>query len=80
MLAAEALGALGWPVAIKWPNDLVLETHTGPRKVAGILLEERGGTLLAGIGVNVASHPPAETLRAGAALEAASLAEGGRDS
>lgn len=78
LLAAEALGALGWQVRIKWPNDLVLEVQGAPRKVAGILLEERGGILLAGIGVNVLSHPPADALRAEAALPAASLAEGGQ--
>lgn len=77
VLAAEALGALGWDVAIKWPNDLILETAAGPRKVAGILLEERAGVLLAGIGVNVASKPPEETLRPDAALGACCLAESG---
>lgn len=74
VLAAEALAALGWRVAIKWPNDLVLQAAMGPRKVAGILLEERGGILLAGIGVNVASAPPRAALRADAALEAGCLA------
>ncbi|MBD5417581.1 MAG: biotin--[acetyl-CoA-carboxylase] ligase [Desulfovibrio sp.] len=78
LLAAEALAALGWQVRIKWPNDLVLISGDTPRKVAGILLEERGGVLLAGIGVNVVSHPPAEALRAEAALEATSLAESGK--
>ncbi|MDE6735024.1 MAG: biotin--[acetyl-CoA-carboxylase] ligase [Desulfovibrio sp.] len=77
LLAAEALGALGWQLRIKWPNDLVLIGGDTPRKVAGILLEERGGVLLAGIGVNVVSHPPAEALRAESALEATSLAESG---
>lgn len=75
VLAAEALEALGWRAAIKWPNDLILETAAGPRKVAGILLEERGGVLLAGIGVNVASRPPQERLRPDAALGAGCLAE-----
>lgn len=75
VLAAEALAALGWRVAIKWPNDLILETAAGPRKVAGILLEERGGVLLAGIGVNVVAHPGAAALRPDAALGAATLAE-----
>lgn len=75
LLAAEALGGLGWPVRIKWPNDLVLTAGEVPRKVAGILLEERGGVLLAGIGVNVVSHPPAGALRPGTALCAGSLAE-----
>lgn len=82
VLAAEALGALGWRAAIKWPNDLILDTAEGPRKVSGILLEERGGVLLAGIGVNVASAPSRDALRPGAALEATCLAEnaaGGRD-
>lgn len=78
LLAAEALAQLGWPVRIKWPNDLVLDVAGGARKVAGILLEERGGILLAGIGVNVVSHPPAEALRADAALPAAALAECGK--
>ena len=75
VLAAEALEALGWRAVIKWPNDLVLENAAGPRKVAGILLEERGGVLLAGIGVNVAARPPQEALRPGAALDAGCLAE-----
>ncbi len=77
LLAAEALGALGWHVRIKWPNDLVLHMAGVPRKVAGILLEERGGVLLAGIGVNVASRPPDAALRPDAALGAACLAESG---
>ena len=75
VLAAEALEALGWRSAIKWPNDLILESAAGPRKVAGILLEERGGVLLAGIGVNVATRPPQDALRAEAALAATCLAE-----
>lgn len=75
VLAAEALEALGWRVAIKWPNDLILESEAGPRKVAGILLEERGGVLLAGIGVNVVARPPQDALRAEAALAATCLAE-----
>ena len=78
LLAAEALDALGGQGRIQWPNDLVLEVQGAPRKVAGILLEERGGILLAGIGINVLSHPPAEGLRIEAALPAASLAEGGQ--
>lgn len=77
VLAAEALGALGWPVRIKWPNDLVLHIGGLPRKVAGILLEERGGVLVAGIGVNVVSRPPDGDLRPDAALGAACLAESG---
>lgn len=73
LLLACALRAAGWPVLLKWPNDLVLSLPEGPRKLAGILLEERGGVLLAGIGVNVSFAPPDNALRADAALRAASL-------
>ena len=74
-LLAEALAMDGWQVRLKWPNDLVLcASEADPRKLAGILLEERGGVLLAGIGINVRCSPPAEQMRADAALEATSLA------
>ncbi|MFT4301655.1 MAG: biotin--acetyl-CoA-carboxylase ligase [Desulfovibrio sp.] len=73
-LLAEALRVLGWPVQLKWPNDIVIEDEEGQhRKLAGILLEERGGILLAGIGINVDFSPPIEVLRAGAAMEATCL-------
>ena len=84
--AAPAVGALlagalahdGLHVRLKWPNDLVVfgaddGADNGPRKVAGILLEERGGVLMAGIGINVCWAPPAEQMRADAALEATCL-------
>ena len=81
--AAPALGALlcealrqdGWPVRLKWPNDIVVcKKGAPPQKLAGILLEERGGVLLAGIGINALWAPPAGLMRADAALEATSLA------
>ena len=56
MLAAT-LGKLGFAVRLKWPNDLVVQDGDAPAKVAGILLEERAGVLLAGIGINVAWAP-----------------------
>jgi BirA family biotin operon repressor/biotin-[acetyl-CoA-carboxylase] ligase len=40
-------------IAVKWPNDVLLEG----RKVAGILLETAGEALAVGIGVNLKSHP-----------------------
>ena len=74
MLLAEALAQDGWQVRLKWPNDLVVcGAGNQPQKVAGILLEERGGVLLAGIGINVCWAPPAEQMRADAALEATCL-------
>lgn len=56
-LLQRALAALGAVVEVKWPNDLL----QGGRKVGGILLEERGGVVLAGVGLNFAHAPgPAE--------------------
>lgn len=75
LMLAAAFAELGLSVRVKWPNDLVADTADGPCKVAGILMEERGGVLCAGIGINVAWRPERESLRAGAALSAACLAE-----
>lgn len=58
-LFAEALSGLGEAVHVKWPNDLLCND----RKVAGILVEERVGCVLAGIGLNLASAPGPEELR-----------------
>lgn len=70
------LRSLGYPCLLKWPNDIVLpDEGQGAAKVCGILLEERGGVLMAGIGVNVAHCPADDELRAGAALRAGSLAD-----
>lgn len=75
LMLAEAFTALGVTVRIKWPNDLVVESLDGPCKVAGILMEEKGGILCAGIGINVIWRPERDFLRAGAALPAARLAD-----
>jgi BirA family biotin operon repressor/biotin-[acetyl-CoA-carboxylase] ligase len=58
---AEALGDFGWPLAIKWPNDLL---YAGG-KAAGILLEARRGLLLAGVGLNLQAPPPEVERRPG---------------
>jgi BirA family biotin operon repressor/biotin-[acetyl-CoA-carboxylase] ligase len=49
---AEALDAARRPAAIKWPNDVLLDS----RKVAGILAEGRPqeGWIVLGVGINVA--------------------------
>jgi len=41
------------PLMLKWPNDLL----SGQAKLAGILLEREGDTVIVGIGVNLAHHP-----------------------
>ena len=70
-LFCRAFNALGWKLQLKWPNDLILER----RKLGGILLEERNGVLMAGIGLNINSAPPEDLLRAGHAISATALCE-----
>ncbi|WP_183407057.1 biotin--[acetyl-CoA-carboxylase] ligase [Nocardioides marmorisolisilvae] len=64
LAAADGVrSASGLPVAVKWPNDLLVPTPDGGQgKIAGILLERvsgPGGRALAliGIGINVALGP-----------------------
>ena len=61
---AHALSSLGFSPRLKWPNDVLLDTPDGLRKVAGILTEMssegeriRHVVLGVGINVNVASFP-----------------------
>ncbi|MCR5813459.1 MAG: biotin--acetyl-CoA-carboxylase ligase [Desulfovibrio sp.] len=68
-----ALQALGISAKIKWPNDLVSEEQKTPAKLGGILLEERGGIVLAGIGINLCSCPDPASLRQDHVLPATSL-------
>ena len=37
---------------IKWPNDIIARTEAGDRKLSGVLIEQRMGLCLIGIGVN----------------------------
>lgn len=66
---ADALYDRGFAARVKWPNDLLL----GDRKVGGILVEERGGSIVAGVGLNLVSAPDASALRRDHAAPAASL-------
>jgi BirA family biotin operon repressor/biotin-[acetyl-CoA-carboxylase] ligase len=53
--ALESLTGLGPALALKWPNDLLLNGG----KLSGILLESGGdGVLALGIGVNLRQAPP----------------------
>jgi BirA family biotin operon repressor/biotin-[acetyl-CoA-carboxylase] ligase len=49
--AAEACGR---DVRLKWPNDLLLDGH----KLGGILVENRAGKAVCGIGINLTWAPP----------------------
>jgi BirA family biotin operon repressor/biotin-[acetyl-CoA-carboxylase] ligase len=72
-LLAEAFELRGIRLLLKWPNDLLLCLPEGNGtsrgvlvgKAGGILLEERAGALIAGIGINVASAPFRGQIRAG---------------
>lgn len=59
---------------LKWPNDILLRGG----KIAGILLEREGGSIIAGIGVNLAAAPALADRRAGALRDVGPVAD--RDS
>lgn len=75
LLLAESmrtvLESLGLAASIKWPNDLLI----GGKKVGGILMEEKSGIVIAGLGLNLISAPPPHELRHPLALPAGSLRE-----
>jgi BirA family biotin operon repressor/biotin-[acetyl-CoA-carboxylase] ligase len=56
---AEVLRSLGADIRIKWPNDLL---QFG-RKVGGILIEERKGVVVLGLGINLVDSPADEMMR-----------------
>ncbi len=62
LAVAEALRPAAGPLSLKWPNDVL----AGGRKIAGILCERRGDSIIAGIGVNVKEtrFPPEIAARA----------------
>jgi BirA family transcriptional regulator, biotin operon repressor / biotin---[acetyl-CoA-carboxylase] ligase len=72
-LMLEGLSERGFELRIKWPNDLLLEG----RKVGGILVEEKQGVCLAGVGINLSSVE-LPSPGAGAAAAAGSLDQAGR--
>jgi BirA family biotin operon repressor/biotin-[acetyl-CoA-carboxylase] ligase len=77
LATAEAIEeTTGLAAQLKWPNDVLV----GGRKVAGILLEAAEGSVVAGIGINVAQREdelPAET-RVRATSLCVELASAGR--
>ncbi|MDR1360311.1 MAG: biotin--[acetyl-CoA-carboxylase] ligase [Deltaproteobacteria bacterium] len=71
-LLAAALRRLGFPLLLKWPNDLLSEEQS---KVGGILLEEREGALLAGLGLNLVEAPLCGQMRSESAILAGILSK-----
>jgi BirA family biotin operon repressor/biotin-[acetyl-CoA-carboxylase] ligase len=53
LAAADTVAIYAENVALKWPNDVLLNGH----KVAGILLESFGNALAVGFGINLAHAP-----------------------
>jgi BirA family transcriptional regulator, biotin operon repressor / biotin---[acetyl-CoA-carboxylase] ligase len=75
LLAGVALGralrqAAGVDVVLKWPNDVL----TGGSKLAGILAEQAGDSIVVGIGLNVGAAPADLAAARPGALPATSLA------
>ena len=68
---AEGLEARGIELKIKWPNDLIV----AGRKVGGILVEQRGGYGLVGIGINLAWAPDDSLLRLDGGMPATKLSD-----
>lgn len=64
-MLAHALTEYGAQLRIKWPNDLIAFDSKRQEwiKFCGILLEERQKIVIAGIGINLVSAPPEESLR-----------------
>jgi BirA family biotin operon repressor/biotin-[acetyl-CoA-carboxylase] ligase len=69
----KAFSKLGVNMLLKWPNDLVM----GNTKVGGILMENKGNAIVAGIGLNLLSSPDKNELRKDNAIPAASLSDFG---
>ncbi len=69
----QALGRLGIDSEFKWPNDILVHR----KKIGGILVEQRTGTVMAGIGVNLASAPSMSAMRDTSPLSPGFLGEWG---
>ncbi len=74
-LLLTELKSAGVSAQLKWPNDILVNG----RKTGGILIEERNGVLIAGIGLNLVSCPSVEQMRDQYSIIAGSLNESGCD-
>jgi biotin-[acetyl-CoA-carboxylase] ligase BirA-like protein len=64
---------LGLVSQIKWPNDLLI----AGKKVGGILIEDRGGSVIAGIGINLVRSPESGAMDPDGAFPAGDLLSSG---
>ena len=58
---AEALAEFGFTPLLKWPNDVLLDTPAGARKVAGMLMElscqgRNVNHIVLGVGINIGTR------------------------
>lgn len=65
-MIVSALRSLGFPVMLKWPNDLILGRN---EKIGGVLLEQRENVVLAGLGINLSEAPALGAMRDGSAVK-----------
>ena len=73
-LLAEAFSRLGYSVLVKWPNDILQKTgKNNYAKICGILIEERAGAIIAGIGINLVSNPGHDKMRPSSGFPAGCL-------
>jgi BirA family biotin operon repressor/biotin-[acetyl-CoA-carboxylase] ligase len=63
----------GLPAKLKWPNDIIIDG----KKAGGILVQNRRGISVAGVGLNLVSAPDTASLRAAHAVPATHLAAAG---
>ena len=68
-LFSEVLSGLGADLKIKWPNDILQKG----RKVGGMLIEERNGTSIVGLGLNLADCPEDSQMREDRSVAAAKI-------
>ena len=73
LIMADVLKKRISEVKIKWPNDIFV----GGKKAGGILIEQRQGIIMAGIGLNVAATPESKRRLWGFKIPACGLKEFG---
>jgi BirA family biotin operon repressor/biotin-[acetyl-CoA-carboxylase] ligase len=69
----RVLQELGLPAGLKWPNDIMING----KKAGGILIQNRLGVSVAGVGLNLLSSPDPGSLRAAHAVPATHFAAAG---